>query len=166
MLAIVGLGYPLAVLPLFREYKNNGRFDVASRIAKRDALAKNVGELEAARVAFSKLSKEFEEKLRRALPEDDDTAGIMVTLDTLAGAAAMQLVSIDVAPRKEPVPGVGGVFPVEIGITLGGGDYSRLKAFLASVEHSLRIMDVTAIAFSPRTSSYALSLRAYSRMSR
>lgn len=163
---ILALGLPLLVLPLARQYRNSGSYDVATRRVTRDALRENVKQLQAARTAFGKLDKDFEEKLMLALPPDPDAAGIMVTLDGLAKNSGMQLTSIDIALQKNPVVGVPGALPVEIGISVAGGDYQRLKSFLSAIERTLRIMDVTGVAFSPRGASYALSIRSYTRLSR
>ena len=78
----------------------------------------------------------------------------------------MQLTAIDISPRRDPLAGIPGVFPVDMGVTVAGGDYSRLKAFLRAIENNLRLMDVTGLAFSPRAASYAISIRTYMRAAR
>ena len=165
-LLIVGIGIPLVVLPLVRSYRNGGPYDVRSRIVQWDGLKENLRTLESARAAFDKLGKEFEQKLQLALPIDADQPGLLVTIDGLAKNSGMQLTAIDISPRRDPLAGIPGVFPVDMGVTVAGGDYSRLKAFLRAIENNLRLMDVTGLAFSPRAASYAISIRTYMRAQR
>jgi hypothetical protein len=50
---------------------------------------------------------------------------------------------------------------MEINLSVSAESYSQLKTFLANVEKSSRLMDPTALRYTPSGSSYTITFRTY-----
>lgn len=87
-------------------------------------------------------------RLQNFLPDSVDNVGLILDLDALAARSGLTLSSIDVSQATQADTGDGSgaatQSPVgQVDLTLSAvGTYSALKAFLAGVESSERILDV------------------------
>lgn len=111
------------------------------------------------------------DQVHRALPNDPQIPSILVQFGS---AALRHNVRIDaltfsqthvVAPAaKQASSTASSIVPLDVNLVLRARNYFDVKRFLADVESSLRLMDVTGIAASGigNELSYALQLRTYS----
>lgn len=164
-IAILASGYFGLIHPLLGEFGNGGRFDVAARkgvLAEREA---RLAELEAIQRQYTTISRQDVERLSRFLPQEADVPAMVTAVDELARLAGLQLLALDTNPRKDAVAGLPSVGATDVAISLTGGEYPKLKAFVRNIEDSLRLFDVTAVSFQS-TGSYTLNLRTYHLMKR
>lgn len=130
-----------------------------------DALAQNYQKLLA---TINSVSAADIERVRQALPQNQEGARLLTTLETLANKHGLALKQVDisvtfaqgqspaVAPgRSVPRPNTANPAPNptasgarELPITLAvNGSYEAFKAFLRDLESNLRIIDVQSIVF-------------------
>lgn len=164
-LAILASGYFGLIHPVLTAMSAGGRYDVAAaraRLAEREA---RLAELETLQRQYTAIGRQDLERLGRFLPAESDVPGLVTALDELSRLAGLQLLAIDTQPRKDAVVGLPSVGATDVAVSLAGGDYPKLKALLRNLETSLRLLDVTAIAFQSAT-SYTLNLRTYHLLKR
>lgn len=164
-LAILASGYFGLVHPVLSAFRDGGRYDVdAKRALLVDREAK-LTELEALQRQYASIARTDADRLERFLPADADVPAVITALEELSGLAGLQMLAVDTNPRKDSVPGLPSVGATDVAISLAGGDYTKLKAFLRNVEGSLRLFDVTAVAFQ-QSGAYSLNLRTYHLLAR
>lgn len=150
-------------------------------------LRKNMTELDAALLAAGEF-KEKEEELRakRAaipaeqlarldafLPDNVDNVQLIIDLDSLASRSGVQLSGFNISPPSADAvdPAATVTDPsntqatesLDLSLTVTGS-YAAFKTFLASIEQSLRLLDVTSISLQDSETgvyTYNLSLRLY-----
>ncbi len=159
-LAVLASGYFGFINPVLAQFRDGGRYDVAAKRTDLAGREEKLAELEALQKQFTAISREEGDRLSRFLPADADVPGVIVALDELARLSGLQLLAVDTNPQKDSVAGMSGVGALDVAVSLAGGDYPKLKAFIRNVEGSLRLFDVTAISFQA-AGVYNLNLRTY-----
>ena len=164
-LAILASGYFGLVHPVLSAFRDGGKYDVdavRATLAEREA---KLTELEALQRQFATLARTDAERLERFLPPDADVPAVITALEELTRLAGLQMLAVDTNPRKDSVPGLPSVGATDVAVSLAGGDYAKFKALLRNLEGSLRLFDVTAVAFQ-QSGSYSLNLRTYHLLAR
>lgn len=121
-------------------------------LAAANAYAAKQNELAAAKSAIDQASLD---RLDTFLPDSVDNVGIILDLNALAARSGLALTSADVAQPKTvaganpqsgnaalPAAGQSPVSSVNLSLA-ATGPYSAFRAFLAGVEKSVRVLDVT-----------------------
>lgn len=116
-------------------------------------------------------------RIRQALPQTQEGAQLLTTLENLAGKHGLALKQIDISVNFEPeqspaqasgrsvprpntrtlspAPAADGARTLPITLSLNGS-YEAFKAFLRDLESNLRIIDVQSIAFKAAAEQNAL----------
>lgn len=156
---ILVVGYLLLIHPIVLNLLPGGEYDVGIKQQELTARQDRLAELEGLKTSYDNIPKSDLDRLEQFLPPESDVPNIMVALEELAEGSGMQLLAVDSNPRKDPVmPNVGAV---DVALSVAGGDYPRLRAFLRGLESNLRMFDVTALTFQTSSGTFALNIRAY-----
>lgn len=152
-------GYLVLIHPVVLNLLPGGDFDVGIKQQELVARQERLAELEELKTSYDNIPKSDLDRLTQFLPNESDVPSMMVALEELAEGAGMQLIAVDSNPRKDPVmPNIGAV---DVALSVAGGDYPRLRAFLRNLESNLRMFDVTALTFQTTSGTFALNIRAY-----
>jgi Tfp pilus assembly protein PilO len=113
-------------------------------------------------------------RLQKLLPDSIDPIRLIIDMDSLANKSGSNISSIKVTDEtpKAAAPAAVGATAVagpQLGSTLISFSvtmtYERFQKYLSDVEHSLRILDVASISFSPIDTSndyaFSVALRTY-----
>jgi len=142
----------------------NGQYDQALNTAKQ--LKSQREALLARRETFS---SDDVQKVERLLPDNVDNIRLIIDINNIAARHNLSLKNVELgtvgsASAPAGIGSTGGpVDSVELGFTVTSS-YSSFLAFLADLEHSLRLMDVVKISFKNGTgdqSDYLVSVRTY-----
>lgn len=109
-------------------------------------------------------------RLEQMLPDSVDNVGLVLDLNALAARSGLSLSNIDVL--ADSTSGQTGTLPADhqspvgsINLTLSAaGTFSALQTFLAGVEHSVRLLDVSDLVVKGSDTgvySYTMTLRLY-----
>ncbi len=164
-LALLASGYFGLVHPVLSAFRDAGRYDVAAKRALLTEREARLAELEALQRQYATVARTDSDRLERFLPTDADVPAVITALEELSRLAGLQLLAVDTNPRKDSVPGLPSVGATDVAVSLAGGDYPKFKALLRNLEGSLRLFDVTAIAFQ-QSGTYSLNLRTYHLLAR
>ncbi|TAK05573.1 hypothetical protein EPO33_00270 [Patescibacteria group bacterium] len=164
-LAILASGYFGLVHPVFAAFRDGGKYDVDAKRAALGEREAKLTELEALQRQFAALSRTDTERLERFLPSEADVPAVITALEELSRLAGLQMLAVDTNPRKDSIAGLPSVGGTDVAVSLAGGDYPKLKAFVRNLEGSLRLFDVTAVAFQ-QSGAYSLNLRTYHLLAR
>lgn len=117
------------------------------------------------------LSADDVNKLQLLLPDNIDNIRLIIDINDIAARYHLQVQGISVgsteAASAEQTSGVGGNASAVGSVTLSfsvNASYAEFLAFLHDLEHSLRLIDVTSIAFSATgkdLDSYSLTINTY-----
>lgn len=111
-------------------------------------------------------------KLERILPDNVDNIRLIIDINNIAVRHSLSLTNVALGEmsdsstaRKEGAVGSSGdpIGSVEVGFTLSA-TYDGYLAFLQDLEHSLRIVDITSVAFKAEQgdrNSYDFNIRTY-----
>lgn len=152
--------------PLYRSVSGNVELEEksvvelrASRAEYHEALAK-AREIELAETGllekYNSISAEDRERILKLLPDHIDSVRFIIDVNTIAAKYAMTLQHIALAeegaqstgrraigPRTESHAAVSFRFSVS-------GSYDAFRSFLSDLESSLRVIDITQVAFAAR----------------
>lgn len=118
-------------------------------------------EIEVARTGllekYNRISLEDREKILKLLPDHIDSVRLIIDINTIAAQYGMALKNItltDVEEKKGSTAGTIGpseTLYAKVGLKFSlRGSYDNFLSFLRDSEKSLRLMDVTALAFAVR----------------
>ena len=89
-------------------------------------------------------------RLEKMLPDNVDNVKLILELDRIASQRGMDIKRIDVENSSGNTTGLGpsglNYGEIDIGLTLTGS-YSSFRGFLADLEQSLRLVDITELNF-------------------
>lgn len=164
--------------PKLTEIRDVGLFDL-QRTREKLAVEQEILQATKALVAkYQQFNTEDLEKLRNILPDEPDLPTLFVQVEALALAAHLNLNSVgfaDLAPsttttapatqglpeektveETKPIPVVqaaelpAGIKHLNVNFTVSGGQgYGNLKDFLATIESSLRLLDIQSLSYAP-----------------
>lgn len=122
---------------------------------------------------YRSINKDSVDKIKKFLPNKPEVENLIEKMEFVAKNNGILLNSLDVdsGQSKTGEPGgiaksaIGnlpsGVGIVKITMNLSGVSYAGLKNFVKVLEGSLRLLDVTSLAFSPQSESLSLSMETY-----
>lgn len=174
---IISILLIIAAIALFMVF-TNPRFAqvqaLSDEVAQFDSALDRSKELISLRDAllsrYNAIPTENIERISTMLPDSIDTVRLIIDIDALASRYGMSLanISIGTPDDAQPTKGIGPSGDAFGRLTLSftvASTYDRFRAFLNDLEHSLRIIDVTAIAFGTATDAgitpYTLTLTTY-----
>jgi hypothetical protein len=165
LIAVGGLVFFLAVVPLVRALQSGGAASVADARVALDA-AKSSYDAQVKLIdRVAGVSRSDRDLIKYALPDSVDEPGLAVQMQALAAAAGVVLGGIDITlpPEIAAVPGATPELakPANIAITLRGVSYDRLKIFVGAVESNLRFLAVRSLNYNATAGTAALELRSY-----
>jgi Tfp pilus assembly protein PilO len=107
------------------------------------------------------------DRLDILLPDSVDNVGVILDLTALASRSGLQLASINVAevPKQSTQndPSLGPTGSIDLTI-VASGTYEGFRSFIAGIERSARILDITSLGVSGSDTgvySYSLTVRLY-----
>ncbi len=107
-------------------------------------------------------------RLHKLLPSHVDNVRLVIDINGMAATYGMTLRDIQIQQSPDvtkPVQSIVGDSPEHLDIKFGvSGNYESLKLFLADLGRSLRIVDITDLAFTSRDSDvydFSIGLRTY-----
>jgi len=121
---------------------------------------------------YNAFTPENKEKLQAILPDNVDNIRLVIDINNIAARHSLSVKDLELgdtqsgkSARSAAAVGASGsaVGSVDLGFTVTS-DYDRFLAFLADLEHSLRIVDVENISFETSETGindYAVSIRTY-----
>lgn len=146
----------LIIMPQMKDWRA-----IQDRIAQVDAAVKEREDLlraaEALEANFSEALKK-QERLKTLLPSQEDPAGLLSMLSSIAAAHGMilQKVAFLSDEKTNPVPSALDmptesfhVFPLSVSMS---GNYPALRSFLGALSKSLRLIDVRSMTLAPQGS--------------
>ncbi|MBI2050612.1 MAG: hypothetical protein HYT31_02295 [Parcubacteria group bacterium] len=142
-------------------------FDEAA--AERSQLEERLGYLQKLERARAVAPSDALRDIEDFLPSDPGTPQLLTSLEAIAASSGVLIDGIEfVIPEGEEAAKAAsglslpsGVSFVEVALAVASSPYDALKALLANIEANLRLMDVIAVAYSPASKSYTITLRAY-----
>jgi hypothetical protein len=167
------IGIFIFILPKWNEISELGLADYKTELDRLDKKEAYLKDLIKMVEAYNRINQTQINELKKVIPEEEDYAGLFVTMDQLTKQSGFELVSIDIA--KEQVEAekasaaaspeeksatqtkenkasastaLSNIKTLDIAITLSGSsDYKLLKNFLNNLEKNLRLMDASTISF-------------------
>ncbi len=137
------------------------------------AVLNNASELATVRDALLKqynaISGEDRARLNKSVPDQVDNVRLIIDVDTVASRYGMKVrnaqVSADVSTGDKTTIGPDGKKYANVSLAFGvSGSYANLKRFLADLEQSLRVVDITSLEFTASdkdVNDYSIKLRTY-----
>ena len=112
------------------------------------------------------------DKVSRALPDQTDAPALLMQLSAAAARNSIQIGTIQFGDVQLPQPGPGGriatstgALPSDVSLSVHAQTYSDVKRFLADVESSLRLLDVTGMTLgsvdAAGAMTYQIQMRTY-----
>ncbi len=103
---------------------------------------------------FNSISEENKERLLKLLPDHIDSVRLIIDINTIAAQYEMTLKNIDIVEGSETGSSAEGTIgpseelygKVSFAFSLSG-PYEKFRSFLRDLEQSLRLIDVTSVAF-------------------
>ena len=141
-----------------------------SELRHAEALRNYLSSLNQSVAAAQAIPSDMLDRVNEALPDDAGTPSLLMQFSNAAARNNVQIGSIGFATeQRTTTPGrvatsTQNILPVTIDISLKGRNYVDVKRFLADVETSLRLMDVTSLSAAPSgkgLSSYTIQIRSY-----
>lgn len=167
VVVILLISYSLVLKPKYQAVRQGGSFNLSTLKDQEAVRQSYLADLKALNDSFSNVSKADIAKVENILPDNSDTAGLLVQLETLALKNNLFLASVDINEAPESIrakEAIGGVAKIDINLNLVGsrtGDYSGLKTFLTDLENNLRLFDVNSVYFDPESANYSVNLFTY-----
>lgn len=161
-LAVIGYAvaaYALLFLPKLGRLVKGGELDLS---AYEERITETQGYLDGLKgtvATFNKVNPERRSRVQNMVPTSPDAPGLYVTIDAIARAHDMVLVSVDALPDDRPTT-LAGRKSVRITVNVAGGTYQQMKLFLSDLERSERVLDVQDVIFTPSSGTYGLVLHA------
>ena len=122
--------------------------------------------------AFNTFSADDKQRLERILPDNVDNIHLIIDIQNIAARQGLSLKNVDLGSVSDSSgvtsPGAVGssgdaVGSISLGFTISAS-YDSFLAFETDLEHSLRVMNVEKITFTPGAkdlTDYTLSIRTY-----
>ncbi len=169
LIALFVLGAFFVVKPEIDRIKQSNA-DTQALIQQADAERTYLASLDKSVSAAQVISPTVLAQVDRALPNDVDVPGLLVQIGSAAANTAVRVTAVAFSPPKPEAPQPGRpatakAVPVDINLSLNANAYFDVKRFLASLESSLRLMDVIAMTTSGggagQEMQFSLQLRTY-----
>jgi len=112
------------------------------------------------------------DKVSHALPDQTDAPALLMQMSAAAARNSVQIGTIQFGDVQLPQPGPGGrvatstgALPSDVSLSVHAQSYADVKRFLADVESSLRLLDVTGMTLGSVDASgamtYQIQMRTY-----
>ena len=178
LILIIALpGYFLVIKPEYAAYAENKQLS-AQYQQELDAAIKQLKSYRQTIIAYQSVSSLEEDKINQILPDHMDEASLYVNLESLVKAAGLDLDSIVINPvdtttkkkslsqkEQEIEPTQAALSDriglVSIDINTSDASYAKMKAFLASLEDNLRLIDIDNFNFNAIDGDLGLVLKTY-----
>lgn len=166
IILILILGFYYILQPKYEEIKIGGSLD---RTALQEKLLQQQNyykDLQALITNYQKISQPDLVKLKEILPQQSDVPGLLVALQKITAEHNFFMSSMNVNEMPQPVIAVKSdpkIKKLNVTLNLTGkkSSYSDIKNFLADLEYNLRLFDVSAVYFTPYTTSFSINMFTY-----
>lgn len=169
-LVLIGASIGIFVMYTNPTYQNIQQLSAQSS-AYDDALNK-AQELRSVRDQLLTKSNNFSpsdlDKLQQVLPDNVDNIRLIININNIAARHGLSLSNVDLGNigGKTTTPSDNGsIGSVDISFSVTTSNYDTFLAFVQDLEHSLRLIDITKLAFSAPSGTtavtYAMSVRTY-----
>jgi Tfp pilus assembly protein PilO len=158
-LLVAGGGYFLILVPKIGPLMPGGQYDFTALRQRFDEDTKYAATMKGSLAAYQSLSADKKNNVKKMMPAEADFPNLMVALDALATRHSLTMTSLDAVTDDRAVSTTGRR-SVRLSISVSGGDYPGLKSFLGELEKSLRLIDASAVAYTP-DGGLGLTLRTY-----
>ncbi len=133
--------------------------------ASRQAVEKEISALKKIIKEYSQVTATDEQRLRLALPPDEDLPNLLAQFEGLAETTDFTLTSIGFSSLESSEPATvvedinglpmqtsstptSNVKELRVNVNIKGGDYGELKKFVAAAEQSIRLLRLMSLNFS------------------
>lgn len=162
---VFGLGYALAAysflfIPKLGRMVPGGDLDVAPYQRRVDEAVQYQAKVKAMQQDYAAVDAGRRAKVQAMVPMTSETQSLYILFDTLVTSSGGVLTSVDTVPNTEMV-NPDGRYEVVGNVNLRGMDYEQFKRFLAALERTERIIDVSSVSLGSSEGSYSLPFRAY-----
>ncbi|MCK9578923.1 MAG: hypothetical protein M0Q92_00545 [Methanoregula sp.] len=165
---VLGFGYWFLLKPKIKIiYQSQGEKNAAYQKNEQElaALDKQIGELSKIKQNYDSLGSENEAKVNEMLPQTSGQRDLAMQINKMAAANGLLLKSIDFGEKEtagqEIAPAQTLAKEVEINFEVMGVTYPALKSLLNSLENNLRLIDVSAVKYSPKGETAELTVKSY-----
>lgn len=169
---IVFLGYFLLISPKISAVQNIASTVLQKEEEKQAALKKRIEYLVNLEAARNQISNEDIARIGYMLPSEPGVPELLASLESISLESSVKFENIQFSklesatdrPGSAPAKSSalpGGAEAIEIQLTVGNTPYNNVKTLVSNIEKSLRLMDVTALLYSPAAKSYSLTVRSY-----
>lgn len=127
-------------------------------------------ELKGLEMTYNSLNQSALQKLEGSLPQQDGLPSLFTQLESIVASQNLEIINLDASEASavsqanigESVNKDQGIKHINFTLQVKGiKTYEDLRAFLTSIEESVRIIDVQALQYQPQGEAYAFNMRAY-----
>lgn len=169
---ILGLGYFLLISPKLTQARTMAAAKLVAEEERQQNLERKLQYLASLSKKRAETSDAEVRNIAVMLPTGPAVPELLASLDGIARESqvtveGVELSFIEPVKTDDKLKGAAldslppDVRALEASVNVTATAYGALKTFLANIEHSLRLMDVTALLYSPSAKSYTITVRAY-----
>jgi len=110
---------------------------------------------------YNSFSSSDLDRLKKLLPDHVDSVRLIIDIDNIAARHGLRVQEVDIGSIDDKRDGEIGVVDLTFSVD---APYETLKQFLMDLEDSLRVIDITSLAFSVQNSAlsrYNISIQTY-----
>ncbi len=165
---ILIFGYVLVIGPKYKQVGKKLALVNDNLDQKFSDLSRYLNKLKEINQSYNNVRLDNLDKIKKFLPNDPQVEDLFEKLQLVCEKNGVLLSSLSVMPSKsDGVPAgpnnkvPGGVGTVQITMSVGGLSYGGFKNFLATLENSLRLIDISNLGYNPQNESGSISMTAY-----
>lgn len=166
ILAIGAVVFFLAIVPLTRMLQPGGSASVSDAQSQNEAAKAKLESQKKVVNAIAKIDEDQRKLIAYALPDEADTPGLAIQINSLVSQSGLKMTSIDMTAASGDSDSLSGqsLAALNVVIAVEGITYENLKVILSNIEKNLRPLDVRTLNFSPSTggtTSITLEMKTY-----
>lgn len=167
-LLILGLSYWFLLSPKIDKVRNIASTVLSEERAKEAALKTRIEYLVNLETLRRQIAEEDIARVDQMLPSEPGVPELFASLESIALESFVKLENIQFSKLEtKPASGdkrsiaPGGAEALSIQLTVANTPYSNVKTLVTNIETSLRLLDVTALLYSPAAKTYSLTVSSY-----
>lgn len=178
VLIVLLAGFFFLVNPEIEKVRSFGALSLEQSRHQRDQVTESLRLVRSTVAAYQVLNAQDIAKLQAVLPSSADLPAMFVEVEALALSSGLRLSNVSflqAAAQRKAAAGttasakpsvLAGIQQMQVNFTVTGGHgYANLKNFLATLESSVRILDVQSLSYTPAKAgdeeSYVVNAIAY-----
>lgn len=163
VVVLIALGFVFLINPKITEIRSFGILNLRQTQDQLSTSKENLRITSSIVDQYRQLSGDELQKLKAALPADSELPAMFVQVEAIALSSGLRLNNVSFTntastasstTTKSAASGPAGLRQMQVSFTVvGGHGYASLKNFLATLETSVRLLDVQALTYTPLKST-------------